>query len=66
MRVIEVLSEDMPLAHAADVFARVMRDRIHRRRQNLVCRNLHRSLNFQAAAERAEVCSFPASRLSRA
>lgn len=57
MRIVEVLSEDMPLAHAADVFARVMRDRVHRRRQNLICRNLHRSLNFHAAAERAEVSS---------
>ena len=55
MRVVESLAEDMPLAYAADIFARMLRERLHRHRQALILRNLHRCCNLTAAAERAEV-----------
>lgn len=57
MRVVEALADDMPLAYASDIFARMLRERLHRHRQALILRNLHRSTNLNAAAERAEVKS---------
>lgn len=55
MRVVDTLAEDMPLAYASDIFARMLRERLHRHRQALILRNLHRCRNLTAAAERAEV-----------
>ncbi len=55
MQVVGSLAADMPLAYASDIFARMLRERLHRHRQALILRNLHRSCNLTAAAERAEV-----------
>ena len=45
----------MPLALAVDTLARMMRERLHRRRQGQVVRNLHRAMNLAVHAEKAEV-----------
>ena len=54
-RVLDALAEDMPLALAVDTLARMMRERLHRRRQGQIVRNLHRAVNLAVHAEKAEV-----------
>ena len=54
-KVLDALSEDMPLSVAVDIIARMLRTAMHARRSGLVVRNLHRSLHLSTAAERAEV-----------
>ena len=54
-RVLDALAEDMPLAVAVDTLARMMRERLHRRRQGQVVRNLHRAVNLAVHAEKGEV-----------
>ncbi len=54
-KVLDALSEDMPLSVAVDLLARMLRTAIHNRRSASIARNLHRSLHLSLAAERAEV-----------
>ena len=54
-KVLDALSEDMPLSVAVDIIARMLRTAIHARRSAAIVRNLHRSLHLSTAAERAEV-----------
>ncbi|BDA48080.1 Transforming growth factor-beta receptor-associated protein [Coccomyxa sp. Obi] len=54
-KVLDALSEDMPLGVAVDVLARMLRTAIHNRRSASIARNLHRSLHLSVAAERAEL-----------
>ena len=57
-RVLDALSEEMPLAVAVDIIGRMLRTAIHARRSAAIVRNLHRSLHLSTAAERAEVRPF--------
>ena len=54
-KVLDALSEDMPLSVAVDIVARMLRTAMHARRSGSIVRNLHRSLHLSTAAERAEV-----------
>ena len=54
-RVLDALPEDMPLALAADIAARMMRTAVHSRRSAAITRNLARALHLSTAAQRAEV-----------
>ncbi len=54
-KVLDALSEDMPLSVAVDIIARMLRTAMHARRSGSIVRNLHRSLHLSTAAERAEV-----------
>jgi len=55
MSIVETLSDEMPLTVAADIFSRILRERLHRHRQTHIIRNLHRNQNLSVAAGRAEV-----------
>lgn len=57
-KVLDALSEDMPLAVAVDIIARMLRTAMHARRSGSIVRNLQRSLHLSTAAERAEVRVF--------
>lgn len=50
----------MPLSTAAGILAPILRDRLHRRRQGAVTKNLHRA---QLTAARAEQCDAEAGRV---
>ena len=52
---LDALGEGAPLAVALPTLGRMLRERIHRTRQGLLLRNLHRSCHLQAAAERVDV-----------
>ena len=54
-KVLDALSEEMPLAVAVDIIGRMLRTAIHARRSLSIARNLRRSLHLSTAAERAEV-----------
>lgn len=54
-KVLDALSEDMPLSVAVDIIAHMLRTAIHAQRSASIVRNLHRSLHLSTAAERAEV-----------
>ena len=56
-KVLDALSEDMPLSVAVDIISRMLRTAMHARRSGNIVRNLHRSLHLSTAAERAEVRS---------
>ncbi|KAK9806735.1 hypothetical protein WJX72_000925 [[Myrmecia] bisecta] len=55
LRVLDALSEAMPLSLAFPTLARMLRERIHRKRQGHVVRHLERAVNLSCAAERAEL-----------
>ena len=55
MRVVDTLSDDMPLTNAANVLSSMLCERLHRRRQGLLLRNLRRAVHFSAAADRVLV-----------
>ncbi|CAD7698296.1 unnamed protein product [Ostreobium quekettii] len=57
MRVLEALSEDMPLQLANATLARMLRERIHRRRQTRIVAKLHRSRELLSRAEKYELQS---------
>ena len=54
-KVLDALSEEMPLSVAVDIIARMLRTAMHARRSGSIVRNLQRSLHLSTAAERAEV-----------
>ncbi|GMH35213.1 hypothetical protein BSKO_03081 [Bryopsis sp. KO-2023] len=57
MRVLEALSEDMPLDLAYATLARMLRERTHRKRQTRIVHQLYRSREVLSRAERYELRS---------
>ena len=53
--VLDALGDGAPLEVALPTLGRMLRERIHRMRQGLLLRNLHRSCHLQAAADRVDV-----------
>lgn len=51
MRVLEALSEDMPLSIAYSTLSRMLRERIHRKRQTGIVHQLYRSREVLSRSE---------------